>query len=221
MVAARERFLGGGHFERLGAELAEAVAGARPAAVLDVGSGTGFYLARVLDRLPAARGLAVDVSKPALRRAARAHPRAAAVAADAWAPLPLRDGVVAAVINTFAPRNGAEVARVLRHDGLAVVVTPAPGHLGELVEALGLLGVDERKERRLAEQLAPHLEIVVARRLDWRLRLDRASARDAAAMGPSAFHIDPGVLDERVAALPQPVEVTAAVTITTATNRRP
>jgi SAM-dependent methyltransferase len=221
MVAARERFLAAGHFDRLAEALAAAVEGAGPlpARVVDLGAGTGWYLARVLDHLPAAAGLALDVSKPALRRAARAHPRMAAVASDAWRALPLGDGVAGAVLNVFAPRNAAEIARVLARGGLAVVVTPARHHLSELVEPLGLIGVDDRKEERLADQLAPDLEIAATDQLEWRLILDHPAARDAVAMGPSAFHIAPADLDERVAALPQPVEVTAAVTITLASSR--
>ena len=223
MVAARERFLAGGHFDRLADELAEHVAlaaGPEAGCIVDLGAGTGWYLARTLDRLPGAGGLALDLSKPALRRAARAHQRLAAVACDSWQPLPLRDGVAAAVLNVFAPRNGPEIARVLRPGGVAAVVTPRPGHLGELVAPLGLLTVDERKDERLAEQLHPRLEITDRRELEWGLRLDRAAARDAVAMGPSAFHIAPADLDERVAALPQPVDVTAAVRITLATPTR-
>ena len=56
---------------------------------MDVGAGTGHHLAAVLDALPDARGIAIDASPAALRRAARAHERAAAVGADAWKPLPL------------------------------------------------------------------------------------------------------------------------------------
>jgi 23S rRNA (guanine745-N1)-methyltransferase len=221
MVAARERFLAGGHFDRLAEALAAAVeaAGPPPRRIVDLGAGAGWYLAGLLDRLPAAAGLALDVSKPALRRAARAHPRMAAVACDVWQRLPLGDGVATAVLNVFAPRNPSETARVLRADGLAAVVTPVRHHLGELVEPLGLIGVEERKDERLAEQLAPDLEIVDTRRLEWRLSLDRSAARDAVEMGPSAFHVAPADLADRVAALPQLVEVSAAVTITLARSR--
>ena len=156
-------------------------------------------------RLPGRAGLALDVSKPALRRAARAHPRAAAVGCDIWGPLPLRDGVAAAVLSVFAPRNGAEIARVLQPDGVVVAVAPDPDHLRELVEALGLLGVDPRKEERLRDRLGPGLEAAGRRELRWTLQLGRAAARDAAAMGPSAFHVDPAELQERVAALPEPL----------------
>ena len=56
--------------------------------------------------LPDARGIALDASPAALRRAARSHERAAAVGADAWKPLPLRDEIATTVLSVFAPRNG-------------------------------------------------------------------------------------------------------------------
>jgi 23S rRNA (guanine745-N1)-methyltransferase len=225
MVAARERFLSAGHFDPLAEALAEAVgeapAASVPACIVDLGAGTGWYLARVLDARPEASGLALELSKPALRRAARAHARLAAVACDVWRPLPVRDGVAAAVLNVFAPRSGTEIARVLAASGVAAVVTPRPDHLRELAEPLEMLAVEEQKETRLADQLAPALAIAERRELTWTLRLDHAGARDAAAMGPSAFHRSPADLDERVSVLPQLVDVTAAVTITLATAAAP
>jgi 23S rRNA (guanine745-N1)-methyltransferase len=215
MVGARERFLAAGHFQPLATALADQLEhgfdGA--GAVVDLGAGTGWYLAHVLDRFPRATGLALDVSKPALRRAARAHPRAAAVGCDAWGPLPLRDHVAGAVLNVFAPRNAAEVARVLRPDGAAVVVTPTARHLEELVAPLGLLSVDPDKEERLERQLAAALEPVEREELSWRIRLDREGARAAVAMGPSAFHVAPAELDRRLDRLPAHIDVTAAVTL--------
>src|SRR6185503_17875502 len=122
MVAARERFLGSGHFQPLATALGDLLEHgfAGQGSIVDLGAGTGWYLAALLDRFPDATGIALDVSKPALRRAARAHPRAAAVGCDAWGPLPLRDHVAGAVLNVFAPRNAAEIARVLAPDGAAL-----------------------------------------------------------------------------------------------------
>jgi 23S rRNA (guanine745-N1)-methyltransferase len=207
MVAARERFLAAGHFEPLAEALAEevgAVADRAPGAplVVELGAGPAWYLARVLDGVPDALGLALDVSKPALRRAARAHPRLAAVGADVWGPLPLRDRVAAAVIAVFAPRSSPEIDRILAPGGQALVVTPTAAHLQELREPLGLLGIGERKPE--------------GRELTWTLTLDRAAVRDAAAMGPSAFHISPAELDRRVGALPETMTATAAVALVTA-----
>jgi 23S rRNA (guanine745-N1)-methyltransferase len=213
MVAAREVFLADGHFEPLAEALCDEGEGALPGCVVDLGAGTGWYLARVLDRLPSRHGLALDLSKHALRRAARAHPRIGAVACDAWRRLPVRDDVAALILSVFAPRDGAEIARVLRPGAALVVVTPTGGHLEQLVSALGLLSVDARKEERLEAKLDPHLELERRAALEWPLTLGPADVANAVAMGPSARHVDRGEVDARIAALPQPFEVTASVTI--------
>jgi 23S rRNA (guanine745-N1)-methyltransferase len=190
MVSAREAFLEAGHFVPLADAIcdeAERAAGEGP--IVDLGAGTGWYLAHLLDRLPDRAGLALDLSKHALRRAARAHPRLGAVACDAWRGLPVRDGVAGLVLSAFAPRNGAEIARVLAPGGALVVVTPTERHLQELVSAFGLLTVDERKEERLAAQL--HAQLVRERRVEreWDVELGPEDVVNAVSMGPSAHHV--------------------------------
>lgn len=213
MVAAREAVLGAGHFAALADAVAAAGAPGPDGAIVEVGAGTGHYLARALERSPGRLGVALDVSRYALRRAARAHPRAAAIGCDVWGPLPLRDGVAGRALCVFAPRNGPELRRVLAGDGVLVVATPAPDHLGELVEALGLLRVDPRKDERLAERLAGGFELVGRERVAWTMRLDRDACAAIAGMGPSAFHAEPAALPARVAALPEPLAVTGSATV--------
>jgi SAM-dependent methyltransferase len=211
MVAARDRVLGAGLFAPLTDALARAAApGARPGAIVDVGGGSGHHLAGVLDQAPGHLGIVLDVSRYALRRAARAHPRAAAVGADAWGPLPLADAVAASLLCVFAPRNGAELARVLDPDGVLVVATPAPEHLGALVDALDLLRVDPRKDERLAEQLAGGFTLHHRERCEWTMTLGRDDALALAAMGPSAFHGSTQAWAQR---LPDELEVAGAVTV--------
>lgn len=222
MVAARVAFLDAGHLAPLVTAVADtvraAVAEGPEGLLVDVGAGTGHHLAAVLDGLPSLTGLALDLSAYALRRAARTHPRMAAVRCDVWRPLPVGDGVAAAVLGVFAPRNGPETARVLAPGGALVVVTPTPAHLAELVEPLGLVRVDEWKQERLAAQLGPHLVPVAHRDVIVHMVLDRPAVRAVVGMGPSARHVDPATVEERVAALPEPVPVTAAVTV--AVHRR-
>ena len=217
MVIARDAFLGAGHYQPLADELA-ALATARdqggPGLVVDLAGGTGYYLAQVLDALPARAGACLDLSVPALRRAARAHPRAAAVGADAWAPLPLADGCAALVLSVFGPRNAAETARVLAPGGALVVASPGPGHQRELREALGLIGIDASKADRLADTYRDFPAPVLTR-VRYELRLDHAALTDLVAMGPSARHITPAELAERVAAVPDPAPVTVDVEVRT------
>jgi 23S rRNA (guanine745-N1)-methyltransferase len=218
MVADRVAFLEAGHYAGVTAALAEAVAadgGEGPRTLLDLGGGTGHHLAGVLDRLPDAAGVVLDSSPYAARRAARSHPRAVAVVADAWGRLPVADRAVDRVMVVFAPRNGPEIARVLRPDGRLVVVTPAADHLAELIEPLGLLRVDPDKAARLAATLEPHLRPVGVSSLRQRLLLDPSAVATLVGMGPHARHLDREVVEAAARALPQPVPVTLAVDVST------
>ncbi|MEU1757534.1 putative RNA methyltransferase [Micromonospora sp. NPDC005223] len=215
MVSARADFLAAGHYGTVAAALADTavrVAGADPyPLVVDAGAGTGHYLAAVLAALPDAAGLALDVSKPALRRAAKAHPRAAAALADTWQRLPLADRSTAVLLNVFAPRNGPEFHRVLGPGGALLVVTPAADHLSELVDALDLLRVDPDKAERVAGSLGAHFAEESATGHRARLALTRAEVATLVGMGPSAWHTDPERLAARIATLPEPVPVTLSV----------
>jgi 23S rRNA (guanine745-N1)-methyltransferase len=217
MVADRVAFLAAGHYAGITGALADAVVDGDdgpPATLLDLGGGTGHHLAGVLDRLPDAVGVVLDSSRYAARRAAGAHPRAVAVVADAWARLPVRDAAVDRVLVVFAPRNGPEIARVLRPGGRLVVVTPAADHLAGLVEPLGLLRVDPEKARRLAATLEPHLRPVGAAGHRETLELDRGAVTTLVGMGPHARHLAPGDLAAAVTGLPERSTVTVSVDVT-------
>ena len=241
MVLARDRFLGAGHYRPVADALSALAAGCLatrgratqglatqglatrglatpadpggPGLVLDLAGGTGYYLALVLDALDARLGACVDLSAPALRRAARAHPRAAALGADAWGHLPLADESAALVLSVFGPRNPAEIRRVLAPGGALIVATPGPDHHAELRRSLGLIGIDERKSARLAEAYGDYASTAVTT-VRYQLRLGHADLTDLVAMGPSARHIGADELAARVAALPPaPVTVTVDVEV--------
>ncbi len=218
MVQARAQFLAGGHYLPLARAVCAAV-GAGEGPVVELGSGTAYYLSAVLQRRPQSVGMAIDVSVPACRRAAKAHPRIGAVVADAWGQLPVMDRCADVVLVVFAPRRGAEIARVLRPGGRLVVLTPAADHLGELVEPLGLLRVDQRKDERLRAGLEPWLVVREAVSVRFSLSLDATDVEQLAAMGPSAFHSTAAERQRRVAALTLPTTVTASVTVTTLCSR--
>lgn len=205
MVADRADFLTAGHYDFIADALTPY---ASDGFVVDAGVGTGSYLSRVLDAAPAAVGLGLDVSKPALRRAARAHPRAAAVLADLWRPLPIADASASLILNVFAPRNGAELRRILRPGGTLLVVTPTPTHLQELISAHGLIGVDPDKETRLQEALAAHFAAAPAALHERQLHLTAAEARTLIGMTPSAHHVPAATLPTTA------MTVTAAVQVT-------
>jgi 23S rRNA (guanine745-N1)-methyltransferase len=226
MIAARVEMEAAGHFAPLSAALVAAagsgasgerapgdLAPSDRSLALDLGAGTGLHLAAVVDGLGRDGGVAIDVSRAACRRVARAHPSLAVVRADIWSQIPVAAGTADLVLDVFAPRNGAELGRVVRPGGTLLVATPAATHLREL-RGLHRLSIQPDKPARLREQLGPWFEEAAAETVEWQLGLTAAEATDVLRMGPSARHLEPGALTE-LAAATEPVTVTAAVEVAT------
>lgn len=219
MVNARETYLAMGHFAPFVEAVTGAVQGAldsaslaesTPASLLEVGAGTGYYLAHTLDSIAEARGVGLDISPHAAKHLAKCHPRVGAVVADVWERLPIRDESVDAISVVFAPRNPAEFQRVLAPGGQVIVLTPDAGHLDELREPLGILGVEDGKVERMYEQAEGFLEQAADQvDISFPIELDKASVAAQVGMSPSARHISAGELAERMAALPPTLTVTA------------
>lgn len=211
MVAARFDFLSKGHYRPLAEAVAElarpALRGPQPT-VLDAGTGTGHYLHALLATVPAA-AIGLDISKFALRRAARMNPDAVNLVSDVWQPLPVADAAVDVVTVVFAPRNAAEFARVLRPGGRLIVVTPRPGHLAEIADQAGMLGIEPAKEERLASSLEGHFAAHSTRELDLELGLGPDDVGNLALMGPAGHHLDPAALEAVVGTLPPVTKVSA------------
>ena len=147
---------------------AQAVAGAAPGSVLEVGCGTGVFAARVMKENPQAVVLATDRSPRFVElttaRGVRAQP------ADVQ-QLPFGDAqfdVVAALWMLYhvpdLHRGLAEVRRVLRPGGLFVAVTNGDAHTAGLrVDAGGAPLVTRFSSENGAEALQQHFERVTPR----------------------------------------------------------
>lgn len=217
MIAAREEFLGLDHYRPLRSTItalaAEHAPDARSKLVADLAGGPGYYLAPVLDTLPAAHGLVIDVSTSALRRAARVHPRAAAITADLRSRLPVASGCVSLALSIFGPRPAAEIARLLRPDGVLTVASAGTGHLRELRSRLGVLGVDPHEVERMRRAFSD-FEVLDEVPVHWRLALDQRDVVNLVGMGPSGHHLDSAAVQAAVSGLPDTVGVTAVMTVT-------
>jgi 23S rRNA (guanine745-N1)-methyltransferase len=227
MVAARTAFLEAGHYTPIrDAVIASVLTGAGESPperdesgsgrlgplVLDLAAGNGYYLAGVLDAWPGARGLAMDASAAAARRAARCHPRAGAVTADAWSRLPLRQAAITHAISIFGPRGVGELTRVVAAWGAVTVVVAAPGHLAELRAEGGLLGIGPGKPAALDAQMAG-FALEDRQTVEFTLDLDRPAVVQLIGMGPNAFHLSAGEIAARAAAGPERRRVTASVLV--------
>lgn len=210
MVASRRRFLATGAYDPLSLAVAAAVAEAKGTVVVDVGCGEG----RHTRHLQAPVVLGVDVAKAAIVAAARHH-RAAWYAVANAAALPLADRSVDVAVSVFGPVFGAELARVLRPGGLAVVAHPGRGHLSEL----RALVYEDARPHQLKDPFAgakEWFEQTGSASLQFPVTTpDAASLRDLFAMTPYRWH-GPRDIDDRLAkAAHGPFTTSADIRVTT------
>lgn len=157
-------------------ERAEAGSGA---ALLEIGCGIGTQLA-VLERATSAECYGLDLSRPALRRAARRAPGVTFVLANADRGLPFLDGCLDLALSIKARAPAAELARTLRPGGGLILAVPAPDDLVEL-RRLGA-GSDRAGDpaRRVLEELGPDFELLERETVREHVRLEGAALLDLA-----------------------------------------
>src|SRR5450759_4497324 len=163
-----------------------------PLHILDAGCGEGYYLDRLQNALaPLQNGyyIGLDVSKEAIRMAAKRYRQLLFVVADVKQRLVLADGAMHAILNIFAPRNPTEFARVTRADGILMVVIPASEHLLRLRTALGLLGMEEQKQQHVKEQFADAFELVESSSIAYSLHLNKEEIEQVVMMTPNYWHM--------------------------------
>jgi SAM-dependent methyltransferase len=102
MLDDRDRFLNAGWYGFLLQELQRVISPSAPRRIVDIGCGTGYYLAGILSSRPEARALAVDISPAAVARTVRRFPAVEGLVADVWAPLPIRDASADMILNVFS-----------------------------------------------------------------------------------------------------------------------
>jgi 23S rRNA (guanine745-N1)-methyltransferase len=160
--------------------------------ILDTGCGEGYYLDRLQRALALQQDgcyIGLDVSKEAIRMAAKRYPQLFFVVADVKQRLPLADATFHAILNIFAPRNPAEFARATAPGGILIVVIPAPEHLLRLRTALRLLNIEEQKQQHVREQFAPYFEFVTSSSIAYSMRLNREQIEQVVMMTPNYWHL--------------------------------
>jgi 23S rRNA (guanine745-N1)-methyltransferase len=163
--------------------------------ILDAGCGEGYYLGRLQAHLanPVSRAqccyIGLDISKEAIRMAAKKYKVAQFVVANLKERLVFADDAFHVLLNIFAPRNVDEFARVLVPGGIAIIVIPAPTHLSQLRSAFHLLNIEENKQQHVIEQFAGRFELVDSRTIEYKVRLSQAAIMQAILMTPNYWHM--------------------------------
>ena len=227
MLLARRAFLEQGHYQPLVDTIntlvydylkseSDEVGGLPTLNILDAGCGEGYYLGRlqrgIEERLPDAECeyIGLDIAKEAMRMAAKRYKDLHFVVANLKERLVFASETLHILLNIFAPRNVEEFARVLMRGGIAIVVIPAPQHLQQLREKLGLLGIEEHKQEHVVEQFAPHFTFVGATNVQETIHLDKQEIRQAVMMTPNYWHMS----DEKKAEMDNLSEIETEIAFT-------
>jgi 23S rRNA (guanine745-N1)-methyltransferase len=170
----------------------------QPACVLDAGCGEGYYLGRLWHVLEEQVGdgkhesscLGVDISKDAIRMAARQYPGIDFVVANLKEPLVVRGQTLHFLLNIFAPRNASEFARVLVPGGWLLVVIPAPEHLRHLRDTLQLLQIEDQKQQHVLEQFEADFSLKQTVEVRNALHLRGEEIVEVVMMTPNYWHME-------------------------------
>ena len=139
MVSARCAFLEKGYYAPLRDALAllsvRLTEGTPSPVLFDSGCGEGYYTAGLAQALPNAQIAGIDISKFAVRRAAKRVKQGEFAVASAY-HLPVPDHTVHLLTNIFSPLSAEEFARVLVPGGHFVYVVPSERHLWQMKQVL-------------------------------------------------------------------------------------
>ncbi len=127
-LISRRKFLSAGYFSPLALELKKIV-DERTASLLDIGCGEGYFSRLFHEHCVNAQVYGVDISKAAIRLAAKGRSDKEHYIVASSHQLPIADGSMDFVIRVYAPSKDEELHRVLKPTGKLVIVTPGKNHL--------------------------------------------------------------------------------------------
>ncbi len=191
MMQARRAFLDAGHYQPLRdaivAQLRERLDD-KATAVLDIGCGEGYYTHAFADALPEITTFGLDVSKVAIKAAAKRYPQVTFCVASSHR-LPFSDTSMDAIIRIYAPCKAEELARVVKPGGWVITATPGPRHLLELK---GLIYDDVRLHEQNTEEMTG-FTLCHQQQLAYPMQLNGSEAEALLQMTPFAWRAKPAV----------------------------
>lgn len=182
MIAARRNIHGAEIYRPLADAVLAMIADAgSPATILDLGCGEGYYAGAMQRAFTDAKICGVDISKSAVRLAAKHYADIEFAVASSFA-LPVAPASQDAVVRIFAPSQDSEITRVLKPGGFYLEVTPAPRHLWVLREAL----YDVPRAHEDSRDRFPYLQLVGSSSCEYDVDLSQKLLRELLAMTPFA-----------------------------------
>ena len=182
LIRARTAFLEKGHYAPIAERICELIGtSCEGGVVLDAGCGEGYYAAQMAKSGFSVFGL--DLSKRGITHAAKCARReglSALFAVGGIFSLPVADASVDAVVSVFAPVCEEEFLRVLKPNGLLVLVGAGAEHLFSLKRVL----YDTPYQNEPRADLPQGMQLCVKERLCYTFSADNATLQDLFAMTP-------------------------------------
>ncbi|PMH40587.1 23S rRNA (guanine(745)-N(1))-methyltransferase [Vibrio sp. 10N.286.49.B3] len=189
MMQARRRFLEGNHYDPMRqavAALCQQYLKESGHQLLDIGCGEGYYTDQVAQHLSEqssqARVFGLDISKVAIRYAAKRYPSSLFCVASSHR-LPFANNALDGILRIYAPCKAEELQRCISDNGVVITVTPAARHLYQLRDGI-YDGV--RLHPKEAEEIAG-FTLEHEEKLNYTMSLTGSSAVDLLQMTPFAW----------------------------------
>lgn len=209
MIQARRRFFDSGAYEPLAELIAKSAILNQQSAILDCGCGEGHFLGAL-----SGQRFGVDISKEAIRCAAKRYKDVQWIVANGMRNLPFADHSMDFILSILAPRNPEEFARILKPDGTLIIGVPGPNHLIELRSLLSANAGDfEEKADEAAAKCALQFTEVNREMLSYQQTLNPTQIADLVQMTPIFWNSSPAA-KERVRQL-DALEITVSFALLT------
>lgn len=185
-VTARARFIQAGHEAPFLTALSQYLIELKlpnNGDILDVGCGTGIHLATIAETLKS-NGYGLDISTPAIEKAAKTFTKTINnlqfIIANGDRLLPFVDDSFDLIMSITARKNAEEFYRVIKKDGLLVIVVPGADDLIELRSAIMEEGTLRSREDRVQDIFKDRFKITSSTNINYQVALDEPSIKDLA-----------------------------------------
>jgi 23S rRNA (guanine745-N1)-methyltransferase len=206
MMAARRAFLNTSGYLPLAEKVAQIskkyLVDTEQAQILDLGCGEGYYTDIINQQLPQHHICGIDISKVAIRYAAKRYKKIDFCVASAY-QVPLNAKSIDLMIRIYAPSKAEELLRLIKQNCYLITVTPAPRHLFQLRECIYEQVNDHAQENEAVEGFTKVEQI----NLSYELNIDSPQQlKDLINMTPFAWKFTPEKLAKLLSQLHWKIE---------------
>ena len=142
----------------------------------------------------------VDISKPAIKVAAKMDNRTSYIIANAMLEMPFIDNSIDIILSILAPRNIEEFNRILTQDGMLLIGIPGEFHLMELRSLLMAENISfNEKSKNIVAKFAPKFTFKNIEEVNYKVTLSNEQLRNLIHMTPMYWKSTPSAINNALA----------------------